>query len=276
MVSVSTRLLHSRFRPSGHGLLRAALCVGLFTAIGSAAIAQTGSAVHWPRTNAEISPPVIDSLPPEMTAQLNYTVAAWNQSTVVETSVQRREAPGNSCNPVRGAIRFCVLTDNNWIFAGNQLIYSGDGHLLAVRALVHDYFIVVPPNDTVVGRRALFCYLLGVSYGAVPQDIDPTNADFADASGQQSCMDATNTPEGNENPTPVDLAGLAELYAHSHTDFGVRDFSDQGQGPALPQASDLAAGLGEVTRLDRSGRPSEFARHFPGGVKVVTKVLVQR
>lgn len=231
--------------------------------------------LHWERTSAEISPPVINSMGSALNGDLSYVVAAWNTSPVIQSALVTRAAPGDSCHPIQGAIRFCVQTGRPNFPAGTQVFYKADGHLQAVRAFVSDEFIGSPPFDNSVGRHAAFCYLLGVAYGATPQDLDPFNEDITDASGQQSCLDATPTPEGNENPTPVDFAAIAELYAHSHTNFAIRDLSKSNRGSndsELSVPSDLLTNFGSVVGRDAKGRAVTYVRHLPGGGKVLTSV----
>ena len=251
---------------------------GVLATIGFAwqASAQPNPILHWKRSSAEISPPVVDSLPAEMAGDLAYVVTAWNGSSVIESAIQRRAPTGDSCAPIRGAIRFCVRSSRSNITAQIQLFYTADGHVQAVRSVVSDEFIYAAPFDTSSGRRAVFCYLLGVAYGATPQDVDLTNSDITDASGQQSCLDASLTPEGNENPTPVDFAAIALLYEHSHTNFGLRDFSQPSQkssGEELLVPDDLSTNPGKAIGFDRNGRETTFVRNLPGGMSVVTTVL---
>lgn len=231
--------------------------------------------VHWERTSAEISPPVINSMGAPFNSDLAYVVDAWNTSPVIQSPLESRAAPGDSCNPIQGAIRFCVQAGRPNFPAGNQLFYKADGHLMAVKAIVSDEFIGAPPFDNSTGRRAAFCYLLGVALGATPQDLDPTNEDITDASGQQSCLDASPTPEGNENPTPVDFAAIAELYSHTHTDFAVRDFSKPNlgrNGVDLSVPVDIQSNLGAVVRQDAKGRPLVYVRKLSNGTTVLTTV----
>lgn len=257
---------------------RAAVRLGVVAAAALAlpAQAQQNAVLHWPISDAYVSPPVVNNLPDSLADDLAYVLAAWNQSPVLESAIVAGPTTGKACGPILGAIRFCQIDTGRPLAAGNQMYFTGDGHLFAVRALVSEGFISSPPYSSTEGTRAVLCYLLGYSYGAVPQDLDPGNADIVDPSGNESCMDATSTPEGNENPTPFDMAAIAELYSHTDTNFGIRDLSKSTRRPNFDQIAaltDLDSNFGKATRRNAAGRDLQFVRNLPDGSIMVTTLI---
>lgn len=259
---------------------RQAIRLGLTFAFVAGSISAVEAApsptVHWERTQPEIAPTVINSLPADMRADLTHAVTAWNVSPVVESAIKAEPTRANACGLVQGTIRFCTIENGRAFPFAAEVFFDGGGHILAVRASMQRSFIAQAPFDTTEGRRAMLCELQGLALGLVPRDFDLTNSDLVDESGQQTCMDLTLTPAGNENPDAADLAALAALYAHSHTDFGVREFAGQADkqvAKELDVPAQVDASSGIVKRKDVAGRPVILERQLPGRIMVRTHLF---
>ncbi len=137
-----------------------------------------------------------------------------------------------------------------------------------------------PEYQSVSWRQLVLCQEIGHDFGLAHQDEDFKNANLL------SCMDYTDTPEGNEHPNQHDydiLDGINGIYAHLDVvEDGEEKGPPPGRGkkrrseppPAMGQIDfETPAQWGQLVSSTANGRGQVFELDFGGGHAVLTRVL---
>jgi hypothetical protein len=219
-VGVGSRLAAKRRRDRTQGVSVGLVALSLLFGVSPAMATHMWETYHWKRTSEPLQLKLGDNVSLAWDRYLNGDAtwpgasAAWSLSTELDTSVVAGGTTPKRCRPTAGRVEVCNerYGNNGWL--GIAQIWISNGHITQGVTKLNDTYFRTPRYNTPSWRSFVMCQEVGHTLGLDHQDEDFSNADLADSTSKQTCMDYTNTPGGNEEPNAHDYETLEEIYNH--------------------------------------------------------------
>ncbi|HSH23756.1 MAG: hypothetical protein M3Q48_11250 [Actinomycetota bacterium] len=255
-----------RFRRRVLPLAATALAVAALA--GPAGASHSWGNYHWARTSNPFELKLGDNVHSEWDSYLGTASTHWSTSEVLDTAIVAGGV-GNlkRCPPTAGRVEVCTTAygRNGWLGLASVWA-SSDGHITQATVKLNDTYFTKAYN-TASWRASVMCQEIGHTLGLGHDD-----EDFATHNG--TCMDYSNTPEGNERPGAHDYEQLEAIYG-AHDD-GTTTLASSPGAAAGAGGGNSQAEWGRAIRYDAGGRPSLFERDLGNGQKVFTFVTWAR
>ena len=234
---------------------------------------------HWARISNPLPLSLGDNVSDKWDAHLADANSDWNDSAVLNNSVDPGRTSPRKCSPDDGLVEICNAKYgfNGWLGVSGIWVYS-DGHIAKGYVKLNDSYFNTSTYNTPAWRQLVMCQEIGHQFGLGHQDEDFNNPNLG------TCMDYTGSPEGNEHPNQHDYDQLYVIYTHlddfdswapAPTDDGSGGGNGNGNGkgkkgdPPGQGASDW----GKCISKDGKGRCDLFELDLGNGNKLLTNVL---
>lgn len=249
------------------------LIIAVTLAAGSTALVfadHSWGNYHWARTSNPFTLKVGDNVSSAWDDYLDVAVSDWSASSVLDlTKVTGGTRPRN-CRATAGRIEACSDRYGNTGWLGIAQIWISGVHITQAITKVNDTYFNTTTYNTPAWRRLVMCQEIAHDFGLAHQDEDFSNPNLG------SCMDYTNSPEGNEHPNAHDYEQLETIY-YEHLDTTTTVSSNKlpsGMPPAMGQIDfDTRAQWGRLISSTANGRGQTYELDFGRGHKVITHVI---
>ena len=259
-------------------LARAALLAS-FVLIAPASVQanHAWSDYHWSVSAYPFNIPTGSNVTGAWSSYLDGAIADWTLSQKLDLSRVSGQANPRTCKPVAGTVQVCNAKYgfNGWLGIAQIWLTTGD-HITQGVTKLNDSYFATKTYNTPDWRALVTCQEIGHTLGLTHQDENFSNADVVDSNGVQTCMDYTNVPAGNRHPNAHDYDELDNvIYAHAHTNFGVRTLSPESNAAPRSEAAggDTPASWGRAIHTTADGRPDVFLKITDTGRKMITHVF---
>ena len=237
---------------------------------------------HWARQSNPLPLSIGDNVSSTWDSSLAVANTDWNQSGVLDNSLDAGRTNPRKCSPDSGPVEICNAKYgfNGWLGIAGIWI-SGD-HITRGYVKVNDSYFNAGTYNTSEWRQMVMCQEIGHIFGLGHQDEDFYNENL------NTCMDYTSSPGSNQHPDQHDYDQLDSIYAHTDSfdsyvgapvggdDDGGK--GNNGKGNNGKSGKGGAPGFvisewGKAISTDGKGRPDLFELDLGNGNKVFTHVF---
>lgn len=235
-----------------------------------------GNCYHWARTSPGLTLRVENDVTAGWKSYFDNAVADWTFSIdapvtpgteLVPFSMasQNNYKSSSSCGGINGLTRVCnrAYGLNGWLGLASIWIASDGEHITAGTVKLNDSYFSTATYNTAAWRNLVACQELAHTLGLAHEDETFTNPNL------NSCMDYTNSPTSNQDPSLDDLKTLANMYAHA-------DSTTTATVAASSSRNGLGQGLPDEDALPPNANASQgdvFVKHLPNGQTLITHVF---
>ena len=236
---------------------------------------------HWARVANPLTLSLGDNVSGNWDQALAVANSDWNQSDVLNNSVDEGRTSPRKCSPRDGFAeisnaKYCF---NGWL--GVAGIWASGGHITKGYVKVNDSYFNLSTYNTPAWRQVVMCQEVGHVFGLEHQDEDFDNPNLG------TCMDYTSSPESNQHPNAHDYQQLEAIYSHldSFNSWAPAPSGDDsgggkgngkgggGKGKKGEAPGQTIREWGKAISTDGKGRPDLFELDLGQGNKVFTHVF---
>ena len=244
----------------------------------SASANHSWSTYHWGRTANPFTLKVGNNVSSSWTQYLTNTSAAWNKSSVLQTTVVAGQASGK-CRGTTGRVEVCsgAYGNNGWL--GLASISLSGGHITVGTVKLNDTYFNTSTYNNPNERNHVMCQEVGHTFGLDHQDTSGaafyTCMDYFSNTGANANSTTSTAPDQGDydqllciyDPSSAGrtLTSTTNGITHSCTGTGHLDSTTTVGAP--PPSS-----LGKMPPNAHRGQ-TRYVQHFRNGVTQVTWIV---
>ena len=259
-----------------------ALALAAVVAVGASARGASAnhswSTYHWGRTANPFTLKLGNNVSSSWTQYLTNTSAAWNTSSVLQTTVLAGQA-GRKCRGTTGRVEVCSSTYGNNGWLGLASISLSGGHITVGTVKLNDTYFNTATYDNPNERNHVMCQEVGHTFGLDHQDTSSaafyTCMDYFSNTGVNASSTTSTAPDQGDydqllciyDPSSAGrtLTSTTSGIPHTCTGSGHLDPTSTVGAPAPSR-------LGQMPPNAHRGQ-THYVQHFRNGITQVTWII---
>lgn len=224
---------------------------------------------HWGRHVYPFTIKTGDNVSPAWDQYLDDAIHGWSNSGALDLAKVTGGTNPSTCTPTAGRIEVCNAAYGSTGWLGIAQVWLADNeHIIQAITKINDTYFNTATYNTPAWRRLVTCQEIGHDFGLDHQDENFNNPNLG------TCMDYTNSPEGNEWPNGHDYEQIEIIYAHHDSITTIDAQLPRAMPPAMGQIGlNGPAQWGRLVRSRGNNRVQDFDLDFGRGFHVVTRVF---